>query len=100
MTAESLRPPFPAVFSVSSKTAAHLLPSGPACALPACSTTAAAALLQCWMRSAPSTTVVVTDSPRTLETLYQDVHTLSGGDMGSTAYFPGWENLTDADLQG
>lgn len=100
MTAESLRPPFPAVFFVSSETAAHLLPSGSACALPACSTTAAAALLQCWMRSAPSTTVVVTDSPRTLERLYQDFHTLSGGDMGSTAYFPGWETLTDADLQG
>lgn len=100
MTAESLRPPFPAVFSVSPKTAAHLLPSGYACALPACSTTAAAALLQCWMHSDPATTVVVTDSPRTLESLYQDFHTLSGGDMGSTAYFPGWENLTDADLQG
>jgi transcription-repair coupling factor (superfamily II helicase) len=52
------------------------------------------------MQSAPAPTVLVTDTPRTLEALYQDYHTLSGDNMGSTAYFPGWENLTDADLQG
>jgi transcription-repair coupling factor (superfamily II helicase) len=60
----------------------------------------AAALLHVWMQSEPCTTVLVTSTPRTLETLYQDFHSLSGDDMSATAYFPGWEDVPDADLRG
>ncbi|WFB34862.1 transcription-repair coupling factor [Kiritimatiellota bacterium B12222] len=76
------------------------LPSQTYCTLPACSSTAAAALLRCWMNSEPQLTVVVTDSARSLEALYQDYHTLSGGDLSHCAYFPSWEELKDNDLRG
>jgi len=64
------------------------------------STSQAAALTLDWMHRAPLTTVVVTDTPRTLEALWQDLHTLSGEDLSTAAYFPGWEDLTDHDLRG
>ncbi len=100
MPATPLASTFPSVFHFSSSMADSFLPVGDAYALPACSSAAAAAILKSWMASAPAYTIVVTDSARSLETIYQDFHTLSGGDMSGTAYFPGWEDLTDADLHG
>ena len=93
--------PFPAVFaSRNRETTASTLPSGSACVFPAASSTQIATLLHRWRHEDPRYTLVVTDTPRTLETLYQDYHTLSGGDMSAAAYFPGWEELPDADLRG
>jgi transcription-repair coupling factor (superfamily II helicase) len=46
------------------------------------------------------THVVVTDSTRSLDTFYQDLHTLLDGDLSRTAFFPGWEEIPDADLHG
>lgn len=37
--------------------------------------------------------VAVTDGPRTLEALYQDVHTLSGDAASDVWFYPGWESL-------
>ena len=100
MIADCPAPPFPAAFQLLPETVDLYLPSGSACTLPACSASAAAGVLRCWMSTAPLHTVVVADSVRTLDTLYQNFHTLSGTEMADTAYFPGWEDLTDADLHG
>jgi len=53
-----------------------------------------------WMQRSPAVTVVVTDTARTLEAFWQDLHTLSGEKLDHAAYFPGWEDLTDHDLRG
>lgn len=100
MSAKPRATPFPAIFNFPPESAKFILPEGNLCTIPACSTTAASALLRCWIQSSPCPTVVVTDSARTLESLYQDFHTLSNGDMSGTAYFPGWEDFADADLHG
>lgn len=100
MSADLSETPFPAIFKIPDQSVDAFLPQGLLCTLDGCSSTAAAAILRCWMHSAPVTTVLVTDSARTLEALYQDYHTLSAGEMSQTAYFPGWEDVTDADLHG
>lgn len=100
MSAASTAPPFGAAFQIPAQSVDAFLPKGLLCTLEGCSTTAAAAILRCWMNHTPAPTVLVADSARTLECLYQDFHTLSGADMSGTAYFPGWEDLPDADLHG
>lgn len=100
MSADSPAPPLTGIFQLPPESAENFLPSNSFCTLEGCSSSAAAALLRCWRLSAPAPTVVIADSARSLETLYQDYHTLAGGDMSHTAYFPGWEDLTDADLHG
>lgn len=67
---------------------------------PSFSSTLAAALVLDWMQRSHHPTVVVTDTPRALEALWQDVYTLSAEKVESAAYFPGWEDLTDHDLRG
>lgn len=80
----------------------HTIPSeGAVCTLPLCSTAAAAGLVRGWMSLEPETdTVVVLDSTRSLDAFYQDLHTLLDGEMDRTAFFPGWEEIADADLHG
>ncbi len=90
---------FPPVFDAS----LEKLPPPPAggfCVLPALSTSAAAALFRAWLRRDEFPCVLVADTARTLEALYQDLHTLGGGRTDDLAYFPGWENVANADLRG
>lgn len=68
--------------------------------LPALSTTALAALLLAWRSQAPTVTVVVTESPGSLDALYQDVHSLNGGGLEGIHYFPAWEGPADTDTRG
>ncbi|MGA0333458.1 MAG: transcription-repair coupling factor [Kiritimatiellia bacterium] len=100
MPADSPAPLFPADFLLPAGMEDTCLPSASDCTLPACSSSVAAALLRCWKASEPRCTVVVTDSVRSLDAFYQNYHTLSGGDLADAAYFPGWEDLPDADLHG
>jgi transcription-repair coupling factor (superfamily II helicase) len=102
MSTEDSPPAFAPVFSTRPDPTTATVPSGKgAYTLPACSPAAAAALVRGWMELEPEVpTVVVTDSARSLDTFYQDLHTLLDGDLSRTAFFPGWEDVADADLHG
>ncbi len=76
------------------------LPERKAYALPALSTSATAWILRTWMATDPRPTVVVTDGPRTMEALYQDLHTLGDGSAADIDYFPEWEAGVGLDLRG
>ena len=68
--------------------------------LPGLSTTALAALLLAWRSRAPAATVVVTESPGTLDALYQDLHSLNAGNLEQIHYFPAWEGPAGTDTRG
>lgn len=68
--------------------------------LPALSTTALAAVLLAWRSQAPTVTVVVMESPGSLDALYQDVHSLNRGGLEGIHYFPAWEGPADTDTRG
>lgn len=68
--------------------------------LPALSTTGMAALLLTWRSGAPQATVVVTESPATLDALYQDLHSLNGENLENIHYFPAWEGPSGTDTRG
>ena len=102
MPTEERSPVFEPVFENPTGPATNTVPlGGCVCSLPLCSSAAAAGILRGWRAADPTTpTIVVTDSTRTMDILYQDLHTLSDGDLSQTAYFPGWEELANADLHG
>ncbi|TVR55953.1 MAG: transcription-repair coupling factor [Puniceicoccaceae bacterium] len=67
---------------------------------PALSTTAMAALLLAWRAKAPPATVVVTDTPNTLDALYQDCHSLNACTLDNIHYFPAWDGPSGTDTRG
>jgi transcription-repair coupling factor (superfamily II helicase) len=69
------------------------LKQGSAVRVPECSSSAFAWLSLSIGRQAGGPLVVVTDGPRTLEALYQDIHTLSGNRADGIWYYPGWEAM-------
>lgn len=95
---EFVEHPFPPLFTADGGFVLH----GPDedCTLPALSTTALAALLLAWRSGAPPATVVVTDTPNTLDALYQDLHSLNAGNLDGIHYFPAWEGPSGTDTRG
>ncbi len=89
---------FPQVFSKPAPAGLFPAPGGEG-VLPALSTSAAAALFRAWLAADDRPCVLVADTARTLEALYQDLHTLGNG-ADDIAYFPGWESFANADLRG
>ncbi len=73
---------------------------GEGCSLPSQPLSALALLLMQWREDGAPPTLAVTDSPRQLEKLYQDLHSLSGGHSADYLYFPAWEDLQGSDLRG
>ena len=92
--------PFSALYTAGSAGAVTCPPAGEDVILPALSTTAMAALIRHWLAVDPRPTVVVTDGPRTLDALYQDLHTLGGGQAADIDFFPAWEGPANADVRG
>lgn len=64
------------------------------------STTAMAAFARMWMTRDPRPTVLLVDGPRTLDAMYQDLHTLGGGQADDIDFFPAWEGPSNADARG
>ncbi|MFT5124380.1 MAG: transcription-repair coupling factor (superfamily II helicase) [Kiritimatiellia bacterium] len=68
-----------------------LLKRGSVVRIAECSSTAYAWLCLGIVRQTKRPLVVVADGPRTLEAIYQDLHTLSGNKADGIWYYPGWE---------
>ena len=101
MTADTPHP-FPGVWQPRTPAAPRFPPPprGEDANLPSLSTSALAALLLHWLHLDPGPWVIVTDGPRTLDALYQDLHSLGGGTADLFDYFPAWDGPAHTDLRG
>lgn len=76
------------------------LAEGKSIALPALSTTTTAWMCRHLVNHATGPVVLVTDGPRTLDAVYQDLHSLGDGQAEDVRYFPAWEQAVGSDASG